>query len=97
MRIRRLTVKNFGKFANYAVDFNGNLAVVAGQNEAGKSTIFDMVKILLFGLPESATAEERKSYIKYGAAEAHISGEFEQADGSPLTLSRTISEHSCDP
>ena len=96
MRIRRLTVKNFGKFENYAVDFNGNLAVINGRNEAGKSTIFDMIKVLLFGLGEDATPEERLSYVRYGANEAHISGEFERADGSPLTLSRIISKHSCD-
>ena len=96
MRIRRLTVKNFGKFENYAVDFNGNLAVINGRNEAGKSTIFDMIKVLLFGLGEDATPEERLSYVRYGASEAHISGEFERADGSPLTLSRIISKHSCD-
>ncbi len=96
MRIRRLTVKNFGKFENYAVDFNGNLAVINGQNEAGKSTIFDMIKVLLFGLDEDASPEERMGYVRYGANEAHISGEFERADGSPLTLSRIISQHSCD-
>lgn len=96
MRIRRLTVKNFGKFENFAVDFNGNLAVINGQNEAGKSTIFDMIKMLLFGLGDTATADERMSYVKYGANEAHISGEFERADKSPLTLSRIISKHSCD-
>ena len=59
MRIRRLTVKNFGRFENYAVDFNGNLAVVNGKNEAGKTTIFDMIKLLLFGLPEDASPEDR--------------------------------------
>ena len=96
MRIRRLTVKNFGKFENYAVDFNGNLAVINGQNEAGKSTIFDMIKMLLFGPGDDSTPEERMSYVRYGANEAHISGEFERADGSPLTLSRIISKHSCD-
>ncbi len=96
MRIRRLTVKNFGRFENYAVDFNGNLAVVNGQNEAGKSTIFDMIKVLLFGLPDDMSPEERMSFVRYGANEAHISGEFERADGSPLTLSRIISQFSCD-
>ncbi len=96
MRIRRLTVKNFGRFENYAVDFNGNLAVVNGQNEAGKSTIFDMIKVLLFGLPEEMSPEERMRYVRHGSNEAHISGEFEREDGSPLTLSRIISQFSCD-
>jgi uncharacterized protein YhaN len=96
MRIRRLSVKNFGKFESYAVDFKGNLAVINGQNEAGKSTIFDMIKLLLFGMSENSTQKDRMRYIRHGSNEAYISGEFERSDGTPLTLSRRISRYSCD-
>ncbi|MCK5130189.1 MAG: AAA family ATPase [Clostridiales bacterium] len=96
MKIRRLSAKNFGKFEDYAIDFDSNIAVIRGQNEAGKSTIFDMIKILLFGLGEDSSKNERKSFIRYGASEAFISGEFERADGSPLSLSRKITGESCE-
>lgn len=96
MRIRRLSVKNFGKFESYAIDFKGNLAVVNGENEAGKSTIFEMIKLLLFGMSENSTQEDRMRYIRHGSNEAYISGEFERSDGTPLTLSRRISRYSCD-
>ena len=95
MRIRRLSAKNFGKFENYAVDFKGNLAVINGVNEAGKSTIFEMIKILLFGTGD-ISQDERMRYIKHGAIEAYITGEFERSDGTPLSLSRRLSENSCD-
>ena len=53
MRLLRLHVKRYGHFADVPFDFAGDgLKLVLGPNEAGKSTLLEFVRELLFGFAE---------------------------------------------
>ena len=50
---------NFGKFANMIVGpFKPGLNVVYGANEAGKTTVSELIKGVLFGWRASQRAEQ---------------------------------------
>lgn len=53
MRLRRLHIHRYGHFADAQLDFPGNgLQVIHGHNEAGKSTLLQFVREVLFGFGE---------------------------------------------
>lgn len=53
MRFRRLHIQRYGHFADAQLDFAGNgLQVIHGHNEAGKSTLLQFVREILFGFGE---------------------------------------------
>lgn len=53
MRLRRLQLHRYGHFAEASLDFAGHgLQVVHGHNEAGKSTLLQFVREVLFGFGE---------------------------------------------
>lgn len=88
MRLRRLDLIRYGKFANASLDFGAggrgtDVTVVYGDNEAGKSTAFAAWLDLLFGLPDRsppyAYGMDRKDLL--------IGAVVETADGC-LTLRR---------
>ena len=47
--IKKIILKNFGKFKYLEVDFDEKLNVLIGDNEAGKSTILSAIDIVLSG------------------------------------------------
>ncbi len=47
MKIDTLTIDNFKAIEHLQIDFNGNNAIISGQNGAGKTTILDAVTWLL--------------------------------------------------
>ncbi|MDB5384797.1 MAG: hypothetical protein JWM11_443 [Planctomycetaceae bacterium] len=53
MRLRRLQIQRYGHFKDATLDFPGNgIQVIHGQNEAGKSTLLQFIRELLFGFGE---------------------------------------------
>jgi uncharacterized protein YhaN len=53
MKIRQLDIENYGVFRDQKFEFDGRLAVVYGPNEAGKSTLLQLIRELLFGFKAS--------------------------------------------
>ncbi len=51
MRIDRIFIDGFGQFHQADIEARGPLTVVSGANEAGKSTILEFVRTVLFGFP----------------------------------------------
>lgn len=49
MQIESLRYAAYGKFVNRTLTFCPNLNVIFGHNEAGKSTVFNSIKTLLYG------------------------------------------------
>ncbi len=45
--IKKLVIKGFKKFDNFEIEFNKNLNVIVGENEAGKSTILNAIDVVL--------------------------------------------------
>lgn len=45
--IKSLHIEGFKKFTSLDVQFNEHMNILVGENEAGKSTILDAIKIVL--------------------------------------------------
>lgn len=45
--IKRLSILGLRKFENIEIDFNPNMNIIVGENEAGKSTILEAINIVL--------------------------------------------------
>lgn len=60
MRITGISIDGFGLFRDARVDeLAPGLTIVAGENEAGKSTLVGFVRALLFGFPRKNTTERQ--------------------------------------
>ena len=46
-RIKSMTINGFKKFKQFQMEFNENLNIIVGENEAGKSTILEAIKLVL--------------------------------------------------
>jgi recombinational DNA repair ATPase RecF len=44
MKIKKLKLKNFKKFASQEFDFNDDLNVIVGDNESGKSSLLGAIE-----------------------------------------------------
>lgn len=49
MKLTKIEILNFGKLSNVTFNLNNNLSLIAGENEAGKSTTVAFIKQILFG------------------------------------------------
>lgn len=56
MIINKLDIISFGKFHNKQIEFNDNLNIIVGKNEAGKSTVIDFIYAMLYGFGEKRGA-----------------------------------------
>ena len=86
MRLAELALLRFGPFTDLRLDFaagNGDLQLIYGTNEAGKSTLRRAVSALLFGVPETTRDDHlhRKPDLRIGAR-------LEAADGTALSIVR---------
>jgi uncharacterized protein YhaN len=53
MRIERLDIGGFGRFANVGWELGEGLTVLLGENEAGKTTLLNALRAILFGFESS--------------------------------------------
>ncbi|MGI6315436.1 MAG: AAA family ATPase [Christensenellales bacterium] len=90
MRWIKLAAENFGPMTRWQADTDRDLVVFLGKNEAGKSTVMELILGLLFGYGNRK--ELRTRLISRDAGEAVISGEAVLDDGSRVTLQRTLKE-----
>lgn len=45
--IKSILINGFKKFQNFKIDFNDSINIFVGENEAGKSTILNAIKLVL--------------------------------------------------
>ena len=50
MRIRKVTIRNFGKWKEKTIAFSDGICLVTGENESGKSTLHTFFQSMLFGM-----------------------------------------------
>jgi len=84
MRIRTLQVGAYGKFRDLELEFEGaGVQMILGPNEAGKTTLLEFVRELLFGFAE------RTPYA-FGSAGGKVEGSatLTLADGRAVELRR---------
>lgn len=67
MRILRIEIAAFGKWRQKSFDFTSGNQLIYGENEAGKSTIYQFIQAILFGFPSKG--KKKKDYTpKDGSA-----------------------------
>lgn len=45
--IKKLTIKGFKKFSSFQIEFNEHMNIIVGENEAGKTTILEALRVVL--------------------------------------------------
>ncbi len=61
MKLRRLDVDGFGTLSGFTIEeLSPRLTVISGPNEAGKSTLLDFVRFVLFGFPRERSISKHE-------------------------------------
>jgi len=83
VKLQQLRITNFGKFADRELTFDsGRLCVVYGENEAGKTTLLQFLRDLLFDFRNPSTYD-----FKTGAPLSGV-GTLQLSDGRNVELRR---------
>ncbi|MDO4563269.1 MAG: AAA family ATPase [Clostridia bacterium] len=64
MKLKKLVMKNYGKFTDKTIEFSDSLNVVLGENESGKSTARSFIRQMLYGF--GSKADGRDIYRSWG-------------------------------
>lgn len=67
MIIQKLEIYGYGKWSDQTIELNAPIQIIVGANEAGKSTIVDFIKSILFGFQSSRQAVHGKYIPKDGS------------------------------
>lgn len=65
MKIERLHIAHFGKFSDYTLAFEDGFSVFYGDNEDGKSTILECLRMLFYGSAGRGSDPGKNPRIKY--------------------------------
>ena len=70
MKIKELYIRSFGKLKEYKLSLSDGLNVLFGNNEAGKTTIFNFILAMLYGFSNTRgkgiADSARKKYMTWG-------------------------------
>ncbi|HXW76089.1 MAG TPA: AAA family ATPase, partial [Candidatus Eremiobacteraceae bacterium] len=92
MKLVRLHIEGFGRLADITLDFGDGLTVIAGPNEAGKSTVRECLLRTLFGFPEAHFNEARAQYEpRYSGARYAATLAYRLDDGRAFEITRDFS------
>ena len=69
MRLKQVEIGGFGKWKNKVISFDQHFQVVFGENEAGKSTLYEFIRFVLFD-PSSRKANQ----VDYTPRDHHLFG-----------------------
>ncbi len=87
MRFASLRIPAYGPFTNFALDLprsaTGDLHILHGPNEAGKSSLLRAIRALLFGIPAQTPDNFRHDYTRM-----LIVADLEMPDGGIRTFQR---------
>lgn len=92
MNIERLQIRGFGRIQDRDIRLSSPITVLAGPNEAGKSTILHFVRAMLYGIPSRSYPGERFEPPGGGPHGGVLTARAE--DGSKWTVSRFASRES---
>lgn len=101
MIIKELKIDSFGGVENKIIHLSKGLNLVYGENEAGKSTIEEFIKVMLYGFPQKRGKSDgdRKRYLPFKGG--GIRGELTlEQDGREYIIKRmfalTKKEDTCE-
>jgi len=87
MILRRLELKNFGRFDARTCEFRQGMNLVLGPSESGKSTLLEAVSAVLFGARDP---ERFRSWGSQGECSATL---LFDASGETVRIERSLSEN----
>lgn len=87
MIIKKIKIKNFGKFKNKNLDFSPGVQVVYGPNEAGKSTLMELIKLMLYSRRKGASTSSEDKVLR---------SKFSPWDKSPMCAVMEFSHEGSD-
>lgn len=90
MRIERICVDGFGRLRDLdtGTESLGNLVVVLGPNEAGKSTLFSFLTTSLYGF--SPASRDTNPHVPWGSSEAGGRIHVSTSDEASLVVERRL-------
>lgn len=90
MKIERLRISGFGKLQDFDSGPKpwGSFVVIAGANEAGKSTLFQCLTTILFGFRPAQAAEH--PYQPWSGKPLECSADLRLSTGDPLRVDRQL-------
>ena len=67
MIIREIKINSFGGLKDFEINLNNGINIIYGENEKGKSTTEEFIKIMLYGFSKKKIngESERKRYIPF--------------------------------
>ena len=89
MIIKSISAENFGKFDRYSVNLDDNINVFYGDNEAGKTTLYEIISILLFAPVTDHEIKESNKLIKSDEKYARVYAII-NLDGKEISVAREI-------
>jgi len=89
MKIKQLEIIDFGKFRDTTLDsLDQGMVVVYGKNEAGKTTLFNLINSLIFGF--SPAKSENHPYSSWKNERIEFSGIVTTDKGEEIHLYRRL-------
>ncbi|MBN2879142.1 MAG: AAA family ATPase [Clostridia bacterium] len=89
MIIKSISAENFGKFDRYTVNLSDNINVFYGDNEAGKTTLYEIISILLFAPSTDEEMAESNKLIKSDEKYARVYAII-NLEGKEISIAREI-------
>ncbi len=95
MQIKNIQISGFGKLKNVNIDFSNGINLIKGKNEAGKSTLADFIRVVLYGISKNKNGKVYSDYEKYLPwGNGDFSGKIEyELDGKTYSLRRDFSKN----
>lgn len=65
MKLNKLKINAYGKLTDKEIEFDEHINVIHGENEAGKSTIFNFIVNMLYGISKNKNGKAYSDFEKY--------------------------------
>ncbi|MGV8154544.1 MAG: ATP-binding protein [Alkaliphilus sp.] len=90
MRIKKFEINDFGKFhdLNTIDELDNGLVLIYGENEAGKTTIFELIKTLFYGFKPAA--REKNPNVSWANNKIEFACDLEMDNGDKLEIYRRL-------
>ena len=65
MKINNLKINGFGKIENREINLSGNINLIYGKNETGKTTLLKFISGMFYGISKNKNKKEISDYERY--------------------------------
>ena len=76
MKIKTIYIKNFGKLKNFRLDLKPGMNVIYGDNESGKTTVMNFIKMMFYGSTAKSSDINKNPRKKYAPWDGSPMGGF---------------------